>query len=150
MLRKKPTVNSMKINLIKAILPFLVLFQSFLFKVSLPELVLCFGEDGHVALEGSVKDLDHKHKKDHLNELIKIQQTYNQKHNDCMDINLDWHFSDANILKVKNRIPNYISTLYFPPTLLQISDISLIHTHKVQLNTKAPTITAIQTTVLLI
>ncbi|KAA3616767.1 MAG: hypothetical protein D8M58_17320 [Calditrichaeota bacterium] len=138
----------MILNNLKVVLAFFVLIQSLLFQVSLPELVLCFGDDGHIALESSERDADHKHDKNHFSDLVKL---FNQNDSDdCTDINLDWHFSNADVIKKSNKNLNHNSFVFVPNALLHTSKPSIKSNINIISNTNKHTITSIQTTILLI
>jgi len=137
----------MKLKSVKIILALFVLIQSFLFNVSLPELVLCFGEDGHVAIEkASNNSCDHDD--EHLTKL-ENEEKINERHEDCTDLNLDWHFSNADI-KLKNYIPHNNSSKYSVNPLLKFSDNTFRHLNKSQFNPNLNNLNSIRTTVFLI
>lgn len=133
---------------ISIILITLVFAQTLLFQVDLPELVLCFGDDGHVAIE-QASDSAHEHNEIQDISYMDVFQAFNSRHDDCTDIELDWHFSNADVTKVKNKIPLYNSTfLQFP--FLQISENSFLNNNLVHTNYSKSTINSIRTTILLI
>ena len=130
------------------ILVHLLFLQTLFFQVDLPELVLCFGEDGHVAIEKAIDNACEHDGDTALQNIVKIK-TIKPLHDDCTDIKLDWHFANADIVKkttklLKNHSPGFV-TVFFSQSL-QHTNQSSYHISK----TSKHTLSAIQTTVLLI
>lgn len=84
------------------LLTHLLFLQALFFQVDLPDLVLCFGGDGHIAIEVS-EETDHNHD-DNLSNSAKYFQFKDQKPEDCNDLTLDLHFSNAHVNKSKNNV----------------------------------------------
>jgi len=129
------------------ILTHFLFLQALLFQVDLPDLVICFGEDGHIALELS-KETEHSHD-ENLSDSAKYFQFMDQKSEDCNDLRLDLHFSNANVNKSKNTVPLHKSTpvFYSYPNL---SNKSINSNNEVQPATNKQTISTIHNTILLI
>ena len=84
-------------------LVYLLFLQTLLFQVDIPEVILCFGDDGHISLENTnFNNCEH----DTNLTLFPILKENNNKeiHNTCVDINLDLHFSNPNIQKNRSFI----------------------------------------------
>ena len=131
---------------ISKILTSLLFLQALFFQVDLPELVLCFGDDGHVAIEKKVEtecDIDDFH--DVSNQIFQI---LDPREDDCNDLTLDLHFSNADIQKNKNNIPLSNSKLYIP-TFLNINH-SLNTNHIILSSNNKQLTNTLLTTVLLI
>lgn len=100
---------------------FALFMQTLFFQVALPSLVLCFGEDGHIAFEWN--DTSTQCKFDapvqQSNFNVEIKDYLEKPETDCTDINLHFHNSLAE--KSKNQkyptninksfLPDYISDL---------------------------------------
>ncbi len=88
-------------NMIKIktfLLSLLLLSQTLLYQVSLPQLVLCIGEDGHVAIEGATEEatcLAHPLSFSGVAPNATLYQAYHEQADDCVDIFLDWHMGIA-------------------------------------------------------
>ena len=127
----------------------LLFAQALLFQVDLPQLVLRFGDDGHIAIEktnGSVSE----HEGLHFTKAAAVLQTINAAHADCTDIKLDWHFSNANIVKLKNKTLHDNTSLYAPFFFLQHAYLLLTRAYTIQPNLNMQTAQMIHTTILLI
>jgi hypothetical protein len=127
---------------------FFVLVQALFFQVDLPQLVLCFGDDGHIALENS-DGVICDHQENVLAKAVKKLQSISGRHDDCKDVVLDWHFSNADLTKIKNNIPKVSSyfTQFFP-SVNKVNALSFIQ--KIFIIENNTTIESIHTTVLLI
>lgn len=134
---------------ISKILIALVFAQTLLFQVDLPELVLCFGEDGHVAIEKASDNACEHDGDTALQNIVKIK-TIKPLHDDCTDITLDWHFSNADIVKKTNNNIKNISSGFLSQALQHTSEYPVKNTSQQSANTNKHTITALQSTVLLI
>ncbi len=84
---------------IRILFVFLILIQSMLTQISLPQIVLCLGKDGHVAIETA----DHREQNplvaaaaDKI--LIPANYTFHDfSEENCVDISLERHNGDANL-----------------------------------------------------
>jgi hypothetical protein len=133
---------------IKVLMTFFILTQALFFQVDLPQLVLCFGDDGHIALENS-DGVACGHPENLLAKAVKKLQSISGRHDDCKDVILDWHFSNADLTKIKNSIPKVSSHFaQFFPSENKTNTISFIK--KIFLIENNTTIDSIHTTVLLI
>lgn len=91
-------------NLLIIIVSYAVLLQAALFQVALPNLVLCIGENGHLAFEWQSKDSQCV-ADDLLNYSIFYdsgEDIYNSEEINCTDINLHFHPSFAGKTKIIN------------------------------------------------
>lgn len=91
----------------------LLFFQSLVFQIDIPHVILCFGDDGHISLEKSNNIICEHNSNPDLSRIIyenKIKAT----HGDCTDINLDLHFSYPNIQKNKSSIITAQLISYLP------------------------------------
>ena len=87
------------------IISFSMLVQAAVFQVALPNLVLCFGDDGHVAfeLQNGSSQCDHNISVSNIfsfhpeNELTEIAGM------DCTDIDLHFHLSYTDKIQKKNH-----------------------------------------------
>jgi hypothetical protein len=100
---------------ISNILTCLLFLQTLLFQVDLPDLVLCFGDDGHIAIEKS-KKTDCVREDGTYNLANNIYRAYDQNHSDCNDVTLDLHFSDADIQKTRSS--HFLTHMQQPTPLL--------------------------------
>ncbi len=127
---------------------FFILIQALFFQVDLPQLVLCFGDDGHIALENN-DGVACGHPENMLAKAVKKLQSISEQHDACKDVILDWHFSNADLTKIKNNIPKVSSYfVQFFPSINKVNALSFIQ--KIFLIEKNTTIESIHTTVLLI
>ena len=133
---------------ISKILTHLLFLQALFFQVDLPELVLCFGEDGHIAIEKAIEK-DCRHDNDKFNIAYKILLAFDQKHDACNDLNLDLHFSNANVKKNKNNVPQNNSNIYIL-AFSKHNNNYLNTKKKIQTTTNKQTINIIHNTILLI
>ena len=103
----------MKNKILKIFLSLLIIAQSMIFQVSAPQLVLCVGDEGHVAVEvseNSHSDIDaHNFKA-----LFAENRTKHHLINDdCFDIPLDYHFGSSHISNKKSiKLPGSLLRYY--------------------------------------
>ena len=91
----------MKKSLSKLLI-YLLLCQALLFQIDFPELVLCFGDDGHISIEKKeVSSCDYD--TDEHFSVSTPSVSVISGHNECKDLNLDLHFSRADNQKNKNH-----------------------------------------------
>jgi hypothetical protein len=133
---------------ISKILTYLLFLQSLFFQVDLPELVLCFGDDGHVAIEVT-SEADCVYDNDTPNTKASAFQVLNEKHDDCNDLKLDLHFSNADVNKNKTNLLKHIAYLHLPSFFSQNKQ-SQNANQKIQTTTNKQTINTIHNTILLI
>lgn len=127
----------------------LLFAQALLFQVDLPQLVLCFGDDGHIAIEKTNGSMS-EHEGLHFTKAAAVLQTINEAHADCTDIKLDWHFSNAKIVKLKNKTFRDNTSLYVPFSPLQHANLFLTRAYTIRPNLNVQTAQVIHTTILLI
>ena len=130
------------------ILTHLLFIQALFFQVDLPELVLCFGDDGHIAIEAT-SAAECSYDNDGHNTTAGVFQVLNEKHDDCNDLKLDLHFSNADFNKNKTNLLKNKSTPYVPSFLNQ-NKYAQNAKQKIQTTTNKQTISTINNTILLI
>jgi len=114
------------------ILTLLLFAQTLLYQVSLPQLVLCIGEDGHVAIEGATEDeacLIHPLSTKNLEATAPLFQFIHDQADHCVDIFLDWHLSIAQYKhdsKLIKRMP--VSGILQPLPTDYSTNINIINT----------------------
>ncbi len=102
-------------NSLKLAVSFLFLMQSLLFQTTLHEMVLCFGGDGHVAVEnadeygfceynGIIPDSTFA---------MQFVQNHDKPVNDCFDILLDRHFGDIQAKNMNRHEPGPLNPVTF-------------------------------------
>ncbi len=100
-------------KLLHIVLGFTILLQAAFFQIAMPNLVLCIGEDGHIAFEWhSQKGADH-HKNRALPNLFAHSEKLKASTNsvNCTDINLHFHPSRAEKTQ-KQNISKMVSTVF--------------------------------------
>lgn len=87
---------------LKIFLSLLIVAQSMIFQISSPQLVLCIGGEGHIAVE--VSDDRHSDNENHHFEALfdKSNSLHHLLNNNCIDIPLDYHFGNSHISNKKN------------------------------------------------
>jgi hypothetical protein len=100
------------IKVINYILSITLVIQAALFQIALPNLILCIGNTGHVALEWQEKQEHCRH--DNLVSKIIFDSIENihsgSQEVDCKDINLHFHSSFASKVQKENIIVNIEKT----------------------------------------
>lgn len=78
-------------------LSFVLLLQAIFFQIAMPNLILCFGDDGHIAFEWQTDDDDCTPGNPVIRMMFsKSGQEYRETPElDCTDINLHFHLSSA-------------------------------------------------------
>ncbi len=102
-----------KKKLLNIILSFSLLLQALVFQVALPNLVLCFGDDGHIAFEllGESSQCDHNDSAHNIipfqseNEITGILVA------DCIDIDLHFFPSFAEHTQKKNYFTDTVKLI---------------------------------------
>ncbi len=95
-----------KRKILHLFLGFSIMLQAAFFQVAMPNLVLCIGEDGHVAFEWHSQNTSDHHKDSALPNLFihsKTADSASDKAN-CKDINLHFHPSQAEKTQNKNIV----------------------------------------------
>jgi hypothetical protein len=140
-------------NKIKIFLSFSLLLQAMVFPIALPNLVLCFGGDGHIAFE--VQDeTNHCAHNDSDNSNILLRTEYEitgLASTDCTDINLHFYHFHADIVTKHNPILSNTSVIipydvYYPKDVLSVNNAA-IYKNMPQFNS---TLDAVKKTILLI
>jgi hypothetical protein len=94
--------------------------------ISLPSLVLCFGEDGHIAIEPSCKTTDQCNELlDRLHHLIKTHENLAPQEEDCRDvalINVSSTLYQEKTVNLKN-IYNHIAAIPAVQLFTRISNV---------------------------
>ena len=83
-MRKNKTTNKITISL----LSLLILGYSTVLQFSMPSVVLCFGDDGHIAFEQSEDDSQCADLGDHKDHLADNHNDLSHQNDDCKDIPL--------------------------------------------------------------
>lgn len=85
-------------------LSFFLTLQAMVFQVALPDVVLCFGDDGHIAfeLQGKTNQCDHDDVVSNFIPYLSDEETNEIAGIDCTDIKLHFHTSFANKISKKN------------------------------------------------
>ena len=103
----------MKNKGLKILLSLLIIAQSMIFQVSSPQLVLCIGDEGHIAVE--VSDDRHSDNENYYFEALfdKSNSLHHLLNNNCIDISLDYHFGSSHISNKKsNDLPLFQQSSY--------------------------------------
>ncbi len=104
----------LKKKILHSLLGFTILLQAAFFQVAMPNLVLCIGDDGHVAFEWRSQNTSGRHKDSVIPNLFshgKIAQPVAGKI-DCTDINLHFHPSQAEKTHNKNVTKTILNVFY--------------------------------------
>ncbi len=134
----------------RVILSYLFFMQSMLFQVSLPDFVLCFGDNGHVAVEAA------DNKEHCVNEFsspeavnfTKIVALPNIPLNVCSDVSLDTQWQHVIIKQSeKHQIPDLKTGLFIKSALMSSSSHT---TPPLEYNSILPQYSAVCNVVLLI
>ena len=103
---------SSEMKILSFLLSLLFLGQSLLYQVSLPQRVLCIGEDGHVAIEESTEDdvcMAHPNDTDPGGMYTYRYRTLHQDEDNCTDIILDTHLGTARLMQDYSKLGKRIS-----------------------------------------
>ncbi len=103
----------------------LLLAQTLLYQVSLPRLVLCIGDDGHVAIEEADTAVDcfmHPPEAGHSAYAPNLVRAIHPATDPCVDIVLDWHLSMA---QYKHDSPQVTKIPYVVLSLAPATDNSI-------------------------
>ncbi len=121
-------------------LTFLLLAQTLLYQVSLPQLVLCIGDDGHVAIEEAMTDsvcFIHPPAARSPEYATALLQDIHPDTGPCVDIFLDWHLSMAQYkqdTKLAKKMPSMVISQTLPTeystklNIINSDEQSAIHT----------------------
>lgn len=126
----------------------LLLLQTAFFQVDLPEIVLCFGNDGHIAIEKTDADICGL-ESDYCSNINAVE-TIKSVHGDCTDLILDWHFSNADNVKKANYLRNTLLSGFLTQSVNKTKVMSFSNTFIGRSNRSKQIITSIKTTTLLI
>lgn len=138
-----------KIKSAAKLLATLLFLQSLFFQVDLPQLVLCFGPDGHIALERTSNPAN-CHENDSVSETAALLTVPEFGHDQCDDVSLDWHFSRAakNVLKKSYIAQINNAVLTYPYSNLSEVRLNVSATNLYKTNPRLETL--LKSTVLII
>lgn len=131
---------------------FVLFLQTIFFQVAIPNLILCFGKDGHIAFEWLPEDddctpgnpINHILFSGHEQEYREIPEV------DCTDINLHWHPASAEKRQNQRHLLTQVKTYVSIKVLTRENKSHLISYTLQHKSPSDPIIETVQGTVLLI
>ena len=139
-------------KLLNILIGYSILLQAALFQVALPNLVLCFGEDGHIEFEWQSEDSQCA-ADDLLDSTIfsdSNKDIYKSNEDNCTDINLHFHHSIADKTKIKYYSDYSVNkTVFYNSDFIEDSKSFSLNNNK-NASIINPTIGVIKNTVLII
>ncbi len=140
-------------KLLHLIFGFTILLQAAFFQIAMPNLVLCIGEDGHVAFEWRLQDSSSHHKDNVLPDLF----THSKKagsaaaNTNCSDINLHLHPSHAEHVQKKSNTSPVVNSIHIFQIIKQdLSAFPVLSVKDKSSSTLFLSLSTVHTTVLII